>query len=391
MTEIMTAASQWLTRPDDERFWTIQEARVAAYEHAERAIESAARPSVLRVREVGDEGQRDLRLVGANGQPAMMTHYAFGQLCRSMRVPADYMRRLPTSMAAQNLNYNLQAQDVDDEPVKQLLFHQDGEDVLTLRSWTSDRYARIWNWEVADRLLPFTNLGWKVPPARPANPDDPRARPATADDLIEGNKGGIQVKEGDMIAPAGVYVSDHDCFFLMVHPERSFGEEDRFMRGMIWRNSEVGDGALVGLAFIFDGVCGNHIIWGVQQSLEFRLRHVGSVKARWGEARGKVTNYMNSRTDTEENAIEAARRFRLGDDRDEAEDFLFSDKKLGLPLGLIRDGLDRAAEREDRYGDPLTAWAFVGGLTELARDIPHGDKKVTLETAGGKVLKKIAF
>jgi hypothetical protein len=386
MTNTITdAAQQWATRPVDERFWTLQEARVAAEQHAANAVETVARPENLRV----EAHDNSVKLIGANGQSADFSHFSFGQFCRTVSAPADYLRRLPAQLAAHNLDEGIK---LLDDPAKdqQLMFHQQG-DALTLRSYTSDRYSRVWNWELADRLLPYTNQGWRVPPALAAVGNDPRARPAIAEDLIEGNRGGNQLRVGDMIAPAGVYVSDHDCFFFLVNPERSFGEGDRYMRGMIWRNSEVGDGALIGLAFIFDGVCGNHIIWGVQESLEFRLRHVGEVQSRWGEARVKIRSYADRAGDDEMTMINRAKAFSLGDDRDKASDYLYGKKALGLTKKQITAGLDRAEEHADWYGDPLSAWGFVSGLTEMARDLPHGDKRAAMEMAGGKVLREVAF
>jgi len=382
---ITQAAQQWASRPVDERFWTIQEARVAAAHHADNAVETVAKPRDMHVEASGNV----VKLVGASGVAADLSHFAFGQLCRSIKAPADYLRRLPATLAARNIDEGLS---LLDDPAKdqQLMFHQD-EDRLMLRSYTSERYSRIWNWELADRILPYTNNGWCVPPALAATDHDARARPATAADLVEGNRGGNQVQVGDMIAPAGVYVSDHDCFFFLVNPERSFGEDDRYMRGMIWRNSEVGAGALAGLAFIFDGVCGNHIIWGVQESLEFKLRHIGEIQSRWRQAQLRIRTYSERSTDSEMTVINIAKAFRLGDDQDAAAKYLYGKKALNLTQTQISDGLDRAKTHEDWYGDPLSAWGFVSGLTEVARDLPHGDKRTQLETAGGKVLHQLVF
>ena len=384
--ELMQACRQWAERPADERFWTLQEAHTKSLQHATQAVETTAAPKDLRFI---DNDSGDVQIVGAAGTPAKISHYAFGQACRTATAPADFLRRLPADLAARNLNHGLAALD-DQDKERQLLFHDNDGD-LTLRSLTGDKYSRIWNHELLERLMPLTENGWQVPPARPARQNDPRQRAATQADLIAGNKGGLQVREGDMIAPAGVYASDHDCFVLMINPDRSFGDDDNLMRGMIWRNSEVGNGALVGLAFIFDGVCGNHIIWGVQETLEFRLRHVGNVRRRWGEARMKITKYANSSVQLQAQAVTRSKTVRLGETKDEALDYLFGKKGLDLTRSAISQGLDRAEQREDRYGDPLSAWGFIGGLTEVARDIPHGDKRAAMEMAGGKVLQQVAF
>ena len=46
--------------------------------------------------------------------------------------------------------------------------------------------------------------------------------------------------------------------------------------------------------------------------------------------------------------------------------------------------------REDWYGNPHSVWGVVGGMTEIARDLPNADDRLALESAAGKVME-IAF
>src|SRR5439155_14156253 len=99
----------------------------------------------LRVEAQGE----DVNLVGRGGIPATFTHWSFGQLSARAGAPADYLRSLPPTLAAQNLNYGLCNR--PPEGNAQLLFHADGS--LVLRAFTSDKYSRIWNHEVAQRCM----------------------------------------------------------------------------------------------------------------------------------------------------------------------------------------------------------------------------------------------
>jgi len=86
---------------------------------------------------------------------------------------------------------------------------------------TSEKYTRIWNWEIADRLNEMVEKGWRVPPARPAMPNQPGTRPATVQDVLD-VAGFLSVNLGDPIAPAGLYASDHDMFAFLVFEKKSY-------------------------------------------------------------------------------------------------------------------------------------------------------------------------
>src|SRR5260221_5740474 len=147
--ELFKANRQWATRPDDERFPTIQ-----ALHDATRAYYESAREKSVPFGEVRTEAvEGDVQLVGKAGVPAKLTHWAFGQLCNRIGAPASYLRGLPATLACQNLNHGLAARvkDAVGSAMAKLLFHQNGG--LVLRALTSDEYTRIWNWEVAERLL----------------------------------------------------------------------------------------------------------------------------------------------------------------------------------------------------------------------------------------------
>jgi len=203
-TNLYAAHQQWRDRPADERFWGLDDLRAALADSRERSYERTQPTRVVRAEAVPVAGydSPDLCLKGSRG-PISLTHWSFNQLCSYADAPAPYMRALPAPLAADCLNAGLARRDGDDV---QVLLHRDGEPGsgdFTLRSLTT-AYSRLWNVDIVRALQPATEAGWMVPPARPAV-DDPRARPATASDIVlnQGNFA-LSVRVGDPIAPAGV-------------------------------------------------------------------------------------------------------------------------------------------------------------------------------------------
>ena len=179
--------------------------------------------------------------------------------------------RLPARLACQCLNYGLERH--KDIVVKCLFENKD--DFTELRAVTKPRYARIWDLDVVRAIKPALDLGWRVPPARPC-PDDPRARPATKEDILEQGDFWGSIKEGDMIAPAGVYRGDRDSFIFLVNPERTVDDGGAgLMRGVFVQNSEVGKSSFRISTFLLENVCSNHIVWGASEFRELKLVHKG--------------------------------------------------------------------------------------------------------------------
>lgn len=156
--ELFKATRQWAVRPADQRFETLQELYDVTKGYADQAAQATTTWEKMRVEAVGP----DVQLVGREDVPAKFTHWAFGQLCARVEAPASYLRELPATLAAQNLNHGLSNK--GDQSKAQLMFHKNGG--LVLRACTSDMYSRIWNYEIAGRLLQMQERGWE-----PAKPD----------------------------------------------------------------------------------------------------------------------------------------------------------------------------------------------------------------------------
>jgi Domain of unknown function (DUF932) len=385
MTNIYSAHNQWINRPADERFWSL--ADLLAHSREDRLASRESRTPIGDIRaeavHVAGYDSPDLRLVTGDGDALSLSHWSFGQLCSAADAPANYLRRLPADLAATNINNGLRRAGTGGK--LQFLANVEAGQV---RSITRD-YSRLWNDDLISALTPALDLGWRVPPARPAV-DDPRARPATEADILP-NQGafGLSVNLGDMIAPAGVYAGDRDMFVFLVHPERIIDDGNKgLMRGIFLWNSEVGAGSFKVRTFHLENVCGNHICWGASHVREVKVRHRGDrILTADREMVAQLREYADAPASVDEDMIRQARIFILGDDREKSIERVVGIKSLGLTRKEIEGAYDSAIRWESvAKSAPTTAWGLVHGLTRLSQHEKHADERNRMDRAGGKVL-----
>lgn len=384
------ASRQWATRPADERFWSLQDLKASLWkERQNTTVRPAEGEGAVQLRNLSvvPEGE-EMMLRGPGGNLVQMTHWSFGQLCQRAGCPAGFMRNLPLEYAARDLNYMLQNVDADaNKEVSALLYRPNGHTVC--RAITSTDYGRLWDGTVVNHILPALDMGWRVPPARPAG-NDSRARPATEADILP-NQGnfGLSVKVGDMIAPAGVYRGLMDMFLFLVNPERIIDDGGQgLMRGVFVWNSEVGNSSFGVLQFLLENVCGNHIVWGASDIKELKLIHRKHINERFGEELAvRLRKYADNGMVEEEKMIKLAKGHILGLNRQEVIDNLYAIKKLGLSQKDIGGAYDMAVQWEHTaLANPNTAWGLVHGLTRYSQLSQYTDERTKLDKAGGFIL-----
>lgn len=386
--ELFKASSQWSTRPADQRFWTLPDMLTATQSHRDSARQSTVSYGAITVKPSGP----DLLLVGSSAE-ATLTHYATGQLCQRAAAPAEYIRSLPTALAAECLNTSLAKRDPTDRA--KLLLHQNG--TLIARCLTGEGYERIWNSEIVTALCDLPT--WRVPPARPAGISGEQTRIATAADcLSDSAKFSLAIKPGDIIAPAGLYASDRDMFAFLIDDAHTITNpldpSTPLARGFFVWNSEVGDKSFGVTTFLYDAVCGNHIVWGAQNVQEVRIRHTGTARSRASyQLRCSLREYANSSASDTQAQISAAQTFTLGATREQTIDALVSfaaRKKISiLNRGTFDAAFDLAAQTP-RYGNPNTPWAISQAITQTSQQEAYTNRRVALDRAAGKLLE-IAF
>jgi len=365
---MMKASTEWMKRPDDQRFTSL-DSMLGHFE--DLRARSAAR--VISSRQLTAQPARDdqaggLEVVGPNGAPVTPTNWSFGQLAGLAGAPAGYLRKLPSPVAADCINWGLK-HERQIEDVGVLLSRGAGAENGTTRlaAATGPRYGRIWNADVTRELVDRFGDGvsgdWRVP----------------------GEFGkAVVVDKGNTT----LYASDRDMFVFLADeknrveiPGRRNGESGEMARGFFVWNSEVGAATLGIGFFLFDYICMNRIVWGMTEYTEKRLRHTVSAPDRWIEDVTPVlADFSQSSAKPIADTIAAAQASKI----DKVEDWLAT--RFGA-----RQAVRIAAIHEDEEGRPIESlWDATTAVTALARSIPHNDTRVALERQGGDILDLVA-
>jgi hypothetical protein len=353
--ELFQASEQWRDRPADERFASLADMATVTRQYADASVLASPKWADLRVTPSGEE----MVVVGQSGTPAILTHHAFGQLSARAGAPVGYLRGLPATLAAQNINHGLKARGGDEHA--SLLLHRNGS--LVLRAATSRHYARIWNHEVVSRLIDLQGDSDMVPARQTFSWD---GQPVPDD------------------APPSLYASDHDMFAFLMSGETTVTDPagQSMRRGVMVWNSEVGDKALGMLGFWFRDICANHIVWGAEQIAKVSLIHRGAIAERWMDATIEVRRYLNSATSLESDRFAATTR-RIAASKEDVLDTLFARKVASR--SVLGASFDAVIPTYD--GDPLSVWGMAQGMTRFSQSLSYADERVSVDRAASKVLE----
>lgn len=401
---LMKASRQWSSRPSDERFWGLKDL-FAHLGGLPDSIEVSKRWDELHV----VESNGDLRLSSARGS-LEFTNWSFGQLCSTTSAPRDFVAdgcKDNAKLACDILNQALankakdRAANARDKDTKasangekcKLLYQGTPVDGYTLRAAYSTGYARVPDISIIAALMEHAD-GWRVPPARPHDETDPRNRPATAEDVLSnvGSGGGMAVRIGDKIGPSGIYRGDRSMFAFMVDEDNCIddGNGGSLHHGIIVQNSEVGYKPISIQEFLFQGVCGNHIIWGVSEVTLNKRKHRGKAASEWlpmllealDKYRGADLNEASER-------IEMARKQMIGPTKDDVLNTLGNDKQLALSGKVLETAFVLADKFSDSYAaSPRSIWGMVNGITRASQvaHVGFADQRAKLDAAAGYLM-----
>jgi hypothetical protein len=360
MTTLMRAHYEWANRPGDERYLDIPSMRRHFYDQRMHSRGVVCPSKSLHCEPVGDD-HKQIVITGPNGHGYAPSNWAFGQLATLADAPAAYLRKLPAELAADNINYGFQVLRQQEE-IGALLY-KNGDDP-EMRAATGPKYGRIWNSDVLEALENMCGDGvtgqWTIP-------------------------GEYNVQAAITKQNTTLYASDRDMFVFLADnerpiavPNRRNGETGYLKRGFFCWNSEVGASTFGLGTFLFDEMCGNHIVWGVESYKELRIRHSGGAPDRFlREVRPALDTYARSSATGVQAAIEAAREDNHRDDMDK---FLASRFTKGQVKSMVT-----AHELEE--GRPMESrWDVVVAATAVARGIPNMSDRVELERSAGALL-----
>jgi len=360
-TMTLTQANrEWASRPADERMPDLETLHAKAVEQRKAAVEKDVDFATLRVE------AKDQNLYLTRGPlPTKLSNWAFTQLCGRVGAPSEYVAGLPATLAAQNLNHGLAKRvgEATGSAIARVLFHKNGEWII--RALTTDTYERIWNCELTERLLERQGEGWE-----PARPDFRLA----GDDF-----------------PA-LYHGDRNMFAMVRlrtdYIEQPFGHGlPPIYKGFICWNSEVGDRTLGCMSFNYNGMCGNHLIWGAQNVFEVNVRHVGKVRETLDAFAVRMREYARASMSDDAATIRRATHKLIAATKEEVLDVLFGRRNLKLTRKVLDAGYDAVVPEQD--GSPNTVWGMVQGLTRYSQSLGNADARVEVDKAAGRILDSL--
>lgn len=368
----MALASQWYSRPDDQRFTSL-----AALEDHVVDLAEASRSTVIDTRDiqiVAPDADRLLMRMPDTDELAAPNHWSFGQIAGLVGAPVGYLRKLPAQIAGINLQYGLTNH--REEAVKAYI-RKDGSHEL--RAATGPDYGRIYDREVVAAVRKIAGNGtgdtpWKIPGVLDW-------RTMKYDPMAQVTK-----------QSTTLFASDRDVFLFLVddtHPievgKLPNGDPDLMFRGFYAWNSEVGS-KTAGLAtFYMRAICCNRIMWGVEQFQELKIRHSKSAPLRFAqEAAPALLAYSNQATGNLLAGINAARETIVAKTDEDRAEFL---GKRGFSQAQASKIIKSVMEEEGKPAESI--WDFVQGITAVARTLGHQDARIDMERQAGKLLDKV--
>ena len=156
-------SSEWFSRPDDERYLSLNALHAAVRARADRATARTVETRALRVEASRDNAERMALIVPGRAEPVAPTHWSFGQMCSLVGAPAGYLRQLPAPLAGINMQHGLLSHRAE---LVKTLEADDGR--IELRAVTGPDYGRIWDHELVSAVMKIAGDGvgdtrWKVP------------------------------------------------------------------------------------------------------------------------------------------------------------------------------------------------------------------------------------
>lgn len=353
-TILVDAHKQWVKRPADERFKTLDEILEFTGKRKRNAIEDVNNLRELRVHATHGGGM----FLNGHVPHAAFTNWSFSQLCQAVKAPAGYLRSLSANMAVQCLEYGMGKHGGE---AKLLLRRNEStvpdESIFsnTISAFTSPTYGRIWDYDVLTELQSaVAGTPWQTPPAL--------------------------AKE-----PRGLYASDRDMFVFLINDENPIEVHNaRLSKGFFCWNSETGSSAFGLTTFLYNHVCGNGVVWGAEQVEELKIVHRNRALSRfYSEAVPVLNRFVENHAldDQIKDMVHRVMNQKTGSTLEEIQS-LFKDEPF-TRIELTSAWKTGLAEGDD----PTTVWGLVQGMTAVAREIPFADRRVSLERRAGALLR----
>lgn len=351
-TILVDAHKQWAKRPPDERFKTLDSLLEFTGKRKQRALEEVHNLRELRLHATHGGGM----FLNGHIPHAALTNWSFSQLCQAVKAPAGYLRSLSANMAVQCLEYGMGKNGGEAKLLVRKVGASDHDESglgNCLAAFTSPTYGRIWDHDVVSELLEAVRgTNWHPP----------------------------ESKSGS----AGLYTSDRDMFVFLINDENPIEVGNaRLGKGFFLWNSETGSATFGLTTFLYNYICGNHIVWGAEEVRELKIVHRTRALSRFYSEAIPVLNRFVENSNLDDRiklTIERAMEDRIGDTLEEVS---VSMKQLPFTRSEIAAAWNTGLAENENVA---TRWGLMQGITAYARRLPFADKRVSLERRAGTLL-----
>lgn len=377
-TTIQTAAAEYARRPADERFPSLAALVAAGQYEKDHSVEKTYNLRDLRATAVvgpqlaTEPRSRDTVMLQSPKGIASFTHYSFGQLARTIGAPAGYLRTLPPAIAADAINYGLDAAPYG--TAANLLIKANGGTPI-VRAATSETYGRIWDANLYGELARHFGDGM------------------TTKSTSGGSWQSPPTWSGE---PAGQYRGDRDSFVIRIDggsivtdPSARTGsapdQAGQMYRGIMVRNSEVGHCSISIECVLYRYICGNHMLWGAIMDRTFRRRHVGTKITRdTMKELNELARKFNQRSASgDEQIIRSLIDHEIAHTQEAVIDEL---KKMGATKDQAAEAYATCEAKEN--ASPRSFWGLAQGLTRISQDSGYQDDRLKLDQLAAAVIAK---
>lgn len=338
MTHLKRASDQLFSRPDDERFESLDHLHSHCRAIREQSEQRWQLPCSIKPEEIGQS--LSLR-VGDEGC-FRLNDWSFGQLCALADIRKETVNRLQAATAAMVFEETLPS---GSKPL-QILTHDD-----RVRSVHGASYTRLFD---ADLL-----------------------------DVVRQSADGFGPPPRGFNDATGLYAGQQDMFAFLIDDSAwvEIGGE-RFAPGFFVWNSEVGRRTVGVETFWFQHVCSNHIVWDAIEVACFSRKHtakVGDALDEIGRLIDRLVAKRDERRDAFAKSMKQAIDTSLGDDAEEATKALTGH---GIPSRMVKEAVEAVTRDSGRY----SVFNLVDALTRGTRSVRNAGDRIEQDARIGALM-----
>ena len=338
MANLKRAFRQLFSRPEDERFSTLEDLYSHCYERQQESTVHWKCPAEVIPTNI--YGELGLKLTGDRAY--QLNDWSFGQTCQIAEVSRETVNRLRPETATQVLTETIP----NGMKPFQILTRND-----RIRSIHGVSYTRLFDAAVLDIVIEEAD-GFNPPPV--------------------GLNGGT-----------GLYAGEQDMFAFLID-EQSWVDigGEQFAPGFFVWNSEVGRRTVGVETFWYQRVCANHIVWDATEVVSYRRKHTANVVEALEDIRvclARLVQTRDRRKDAFAKTVQQAMVTSLGATKEDATKALTG---FGIGMTYVKEAIEMMATQSRGY----TVFQAVDSLTRISGRITNAGDRAEQDAKIGNIL-----